>query len=96
MAKKKNKRGQPICNKTPNALIPVAEHWLGYCRSIQKVVPLNDEFVTTNFTPGFIEQVRTMALQEDTATSFIQVPPGDDKTHENVPLDLQTGPVVKF
>ena len=61
---------------------------------IPKNIPLTIEFFQTSFTPGYLDQVKHLSKSKNVC--WISIPPGDDKTHENVPDHLQTGPLVKY
>ena len=72
----------------------IEEKWLGYSKKTNKVEELTSEFVQANFTQGYIDQVKHLCKSK--SKRWVAIPPGDAKTHENVPDHLQSGPTIKY
>ena len=60
---------------------------MGYCSETRHLHTLTNEFVEINFTEGFLQQVKRMG--EHWKPSFIYVPPGADRQHENQPYVVE-------
>ena len=68
--------------------------WYGYSRGNKKAQMLDEDFVIGNFSQEIIADVKKMGIQGD--KKFIDVPPGDAKTHEVFPKYFEKGPIMKY
>jgi hypothetical protein len=69
----------------------IPKKWLGYSNASKEYIELADTWVCQNFEEPYLRQVVCSTGKQN---PFIQVPPGDNKSHTN--FQPTTGPQIRY
>ena len=82
----------PIADSPEGEMLP--EKWLAYRNDTEKQFEVAYDYLVTFLSVSFLDEVRRAGLDNDRA--FIDIPPGEYKSHVEYPHELEKGPPIHY